>query len=391
MMKTILSVVLSAVLAHAAIASQPLIEQLDVFVSGTEGYHTFRIPTLVVSNRGTVLAICEGRKDSRQDLSNVHLMVKRSSDSGKTWGPLQLIYKEEGGEKDVTCGNPSPVVDEETGDVHLIFCRDRDRVFVTISSDDGHTWTPPREITSSVRKPDYDLYWSGPGHGIQLKQGPDAGRLLIPCHQHRIRPTKGFRAHMLYSDDHGKTWQLGENVPLAKDATADANGELYGGSECAVVEVGPGEVYLNTRCSTYATNHDRRQMTRSYDGGLTWEPLQDDAALVSPNCHGNVVGDPQRNLVLFCNPANGPIPDWDHGRIQMTVRGSYDGGRSWPAHQMLHAGASSYADLAVATDGTILCLYEGGREHRREWLRLARFQLEWLDAGRKPTGESDAE
>ena len=90
MMKTILSVVLSAVLAHAVIASQPLIEQLDVFASGTEGYHTFRIPTLVVSNRGTVLAICEGRKDSRQDLSNVHLMVKRSSDDGKTWGPLQL-------------------------------------------------------------------------------------------------------------------------------------------------------------------------------------------------------------------------------------------------------------------------------------------------------------
>jgi sialidase-1 len=95
--------------------------------------------------------------------------------------------------------------------------------------------------------------------------------------------------------------------------------------------------------------------------------------------------------VLFSNPANGPIPDWDHGRIRMTVRASFDGGRSWPARQVLHAGASSYSDLAVVRDGTILCLYEGGRVHRREWLRLARFDLQWLDAGRKPTGDSDAQ
>ena len=151
-MRVVLSTLFILVGTVAAPGAPLLIEQLDVFVSGTEGYHTFRIPTLVVTNQGTVLAIVEGRKDSRQDLSNVHVMCKRSTDHGKTWGPLQLIHKEEHEDFDVTCGNPSPVLDEETGDVHLIFCRDRDRIFVTTSNDDGVSWSTPREITSSVIK-----------------------------------------------------------------------------------------------------------------------------------------------------------------------------------------------------------------------------------------------
>jgi len=371
--------------------AQPLIEQSNLFVSGTEGYHTFRIPVLVVSQKGTVLAFCEGRKENRQDIGNIHLMLKRSTDGGRTWGPLQLVYKEEGTGEKVTCGNPCPVVDADTGRIHLVFCRNYQRVFVSTSDDDGITWSNPREITAAVRRPGWGAYATGPGHGIQLKQGPDAGRLLVPCHHKKLEPQKGFRSHMIYSDDHGKTWELGQSVPLAKDATSDAKGEFYGGGECAVVEVGPGEIYLNTRCGTYAMKHDRRKVSRSSDGGVSWEPLEADQALIAPSCHGALAGDPKRNLVIFSNPANGPIPDWDHGRIQMTVRASFDGGRSWPSRQMLHAGASSYSDLAVTDDGTILCLYEGGREHRREWLRLARFQLQWLDAGRKPIGESDAE
>ena len=378
-------------LSACATGAQPLVEQSDLFVSGTEGYHTFRIPSLVVSQRGTVLAFCEGRKESRQDFGNIHLMLKRSTDGGRTWGPLQLVYKEEGTGEKVTCGNPCPVVDEHTGTVHLLFCRNNQRVFVSSSDDDGSTWSEPAEISAAVRKPGWGVVATGPGHGIQLQQGPAAGRLLIPSYHKKLAPQPGLHAHMIYSDDHGKTWQLGGIVPLGQGATKDANGEYYAGGECAVAEVGPGEVYLNTRCGTYAMKHDRRQVCRSSDGGLSWEPLQDDEALVAPCCHAGLVADAGRNLVLFSNPANGPIPDWDHGRIRMTVRASFDGGRSWPARQMLHAGASSYSDLAVVRDGTILCLYEGGRVHRREWLRLARFDLQWLDAGRKPTGDSDAQ
>lgn len=391
-MKTLMNLTFLLMFSSCAIAAEPLVVQSDLYVSGTEGYHTFRIPSLVISKRGTVLAFCEGRKETRHDFGTIHLMLKRSTDGGRTWGDLQMIYKEK--EKDdekVTCGNPCPVVDEETGEIHLPYCRNNDRVFVMSSNDDGLTWSQPREITSSVKPPQWKWYGTGPGHGIQLKQGPDAGRLLVPSHHWEPGAKKGFRSQMIYSDDHGKTWELGESIPLADDAAQDSKGEYYAGGECAVAEVGPGEVYLTTRCGTYAMKHNRRQASRSRDGGLTWQPIQDDETLVAPCCHAGLVGDPRRNLILFSNPANGPIPDWDHGRIRMTVRASYDGGRTWPTWQMLHAGASSYSDLAVVEDGTILCLYEGGRDHRREWMRLARIQLAWLDAGRKPTGESDAE
>jgi len=139
------------VLATCATAAQPLVEQSDLYVSGTEGYHTFRIPSLVVSTRSTVLAFCEGRKESRSDTGNIHLMLKRSTDGGRTWGPLQIVYKEDDGPEKVTCGNPCPVVDEQTGEIHLAFCRNYERVFVTSSTDDGITWTQPTEISSTVR------------------------------------------------------------------------------------------------------------------------------------------------------------------------------------------------------------------------------------------------
>ena len=99
------------VLSTSAVAGQPILEQSDLYVSGTEGYHTFRIPSLVVSKQKTVLAFCEGRKETRQDFGNIHLILKRSTDGGRTWDPLQIVYKEKDRDK-VACGNPCPVVDE---------------------------------------------------------------------------------------------------------------------------------------------------------------------------------------------------------------------------------------------------------------------------------------
>jgi len=352
--------------------------QQNLFVSGHDGYHTYRIPCLVVSNRGTVLAFCEGRKETQQDFGNIHLMLKSSNDGGKTWGKMRLVWKEELGDEKVTCGNPCPVVDQQTGSIHLAFCRNNERVFIISSKDDGLTWSDPREITDSVSRNGWQWYGTGPGHGIQLTKGPDTGRLLIPCYHNMTEPTKEVRSHMIYSDDHGKTWQLGESVPLAENAMPDSEGEFYAGNECGVVELGPDEVYLTTRNGTYAMLRDRRKYSRSTDGGLTWHPVQEDKGLIEPGCHGGIAGDPNGKFVVFANPANGPDPDWDLGRIRMTVRVSFDGCRTWPASKMLHGGPSSYSDLLVLKNGDILCLYEGGQEHRREWLRLARFNLDWL-------------
>ena len=188
-----------------SLAAEPT--RVDVFTAGQEGYHTFRIPALLVSPRGTLLAFCEGRKTGRGDHGDLDLVLKRSGDGGKTWGPVELVY-EEGGQEKVTIGNPCPVVDRDTGVIWLPFCRDNDDVLVTSSDDDGRTWSKPRLITADVKKPDWGWYATGPGNAIQLTRGKHRGRLVIPC-DHRVKGddkdwgTAG-RSHVIYSDDHGK-------------------------------------------------------------------------------------------------------------------------------------------------------------------------------------------
>src|SRR5262245_52804347 len=120
------------VLGSASIAAD--LPEIDVFTAGAEGYHTYRIPALVVTKGGTLLAICEGRKTGRGDHGDVDLVQKRSTDGGKNWGPLELIH-EEGGTEKVTIGNPCPVVDQDTGVLWLPLTRENDRVFMMSSRD----------------------------------------------------------------------------------------------------------------------------------------------------------------------------------------------------------------------------------------------------------------
>src|SRR6266478_1740107 len=200
---------------------EPLIT--DVFVSGAAGYHTYRIPAIVVSTNGTVLAFCEGRKNSRSDTGKIDLLLKRSTDGGKTWSAQQIVRSD----GDNVCGNPGPVVDETTGVVWLLMTwnlgadgereinngtsKDTRRAFVTHSADDGVTWTKPQEITASVKKADWRWYATGPVNGIQLTRGTHKGRLVIPCNHTELNSSGQpvSRAHVIYSDDHGATWQLG--------------------------------------------------------------------------------------------------------------------------------------------------------------------------------------
>src|SRR5262245_42996813 len=181
----------------AAGAAEPPV-QTEVFTSQTEGYHTFRIPALVITKQGTLLAFCEGRKTSRADQGDIDLVLKRSTDGGKTWGPLQVVH-EEGGTAKITIGNPCPVVDQDTGTVWLPFCRDNNDVFVTHSTDEGRTWAAPVQITAQVKKPGWTWYATGPGVGIQLRHGPHRGRLVIPCdHREKLDGQLVTHAHAFY-------------------------------------------------------------------------------------------------------------------------------------------------------------------------------------------------
>lgn len=344
----------------AADAPAEGITRSDLFVSGTDGYKAFRIPAMVVTKSGAILAFCEARKSSFSDKGNIDLVLKRSTDQGKTWSAPQLVVDD----GDDTAGNPCPVVDRDSGDIVLPFCRNNKEVFVTRSSDEGKTWSKPTNITDQVTQPRWTWYATGPGHGIQLR----SGRLLIPCDHKLDNATKEqvelYISHVIYSDDHGKTWKIGG---ILEPKT----------NECQALELSDGSVYLNIR--SYE-GRNRRAIAHSRDGGETFSPIVLDDALIEPKCQASLLRlsssrEGGKNRILFANPASTE-------RKNMTVRLSYDEGKTWPVSKVLNPGKSVYSELAVASDGTILCLYENGEKNQYEKMTLARFTLGWLTDGK---------
>jgi sialidase-1 len=362
-------------LAVAASAEADGLEQEPVFVSGQEEYHTYRIPSLLVTKKGTLLAFCEGRKKGGGDAGDIDLLLKRSFDGGRTWAKTQVVWDD--GEN--TCGNPCPVVDRRTGTIWLLLThnlgRDTERrildgtskgtrtVWVMKSDDDGVTWSKPVEITKDVKKPDWSWYATGPGVGIQLKNG----RLVVPCDNY-VAGSKTPQSHVIVSDDSGKTWKLGGVVgPHC--------------NESQVVELRDGTLMLNMRSDRRA---NRRLVTVSKDGGDTFSKPVADRQLIEPVCQASILRCPgERGGLLFSNPASTK-------REKMTVRLSRDEGKTWTHARVLHDGASAYSCLAVLPDRTITCLYERGEKGAYETITLARFSLDWLiDAPPPRTPEAD--
>jgi len=353
----------------------------DVFISGTDGYHTYRIPAVMVTQKGTLLAFCEGRNKGRGDSGDIDLLLKRSSDGGATWSKQQVVWDDGPN----TCGNPCPVQDRQTGTIHLLMTwnrgddresaikkntsKDTRRVWVTRSNDDGRSWSKPVEVTASTKKPEWRWYATGPGVGIQLRNGPWKGRLVIPCDHSVVAPSDpdGYNSHVIISDDHGKTWRIGGTISPKVN-------------ECQIVELADGTLLINMR------NYDRSKTTRaiatSTDGGMTFSQPRHDPALVEPICQASFLrysleSEHGRNRLLFSNPARPRSGD----RREMTVRLSYDEGKTWPVRRVLHAGPAAYSCLTVLPDGDIGCLYEAGNAHPYEKIVFARFTIDWLTAG----------
>lgn len=360
--------------AAVAVADQP--RDPAVYTSGQGGYHTYRIPALAVTPRGIVLAFAEGRRASAGDAGKIDLLVCRSTDDGQTWSEPQVVWSD----GNHTCGNPCPVVDTDTGVTWLPMTwnrgddhereimagtsRDTRRVFVTCSRDDGRTWEKPRDVTADTKRREWRWYATGPGGAIQIQHGPHAGRLVIPC-DHSHPDTKEYGSHVIVSDDHGATWRLGGTAPKR------------GVNECAVVELADGALALSMR--NYDRSRKVRQVAFSTDGGDSWHDQRFDDALVEPLCQAAIDrlrwpdGD-RPGMILFSNPAS------ESKRERLTVRGSFDDGRTWPVSLLLHAGPAAYSDLAVLADGRIACLYEAGDKGAYESIRLARFTADRLEA-----------
>ena len=351
-------------------AAEP--QRVDVFVGGQDGYVCYRIPSLIATPKGTLLAFCEGRKFRGMDESPTDMVMKRSLDGGKTWLPMQIVVKA----VPEAAMDPCPVIDRTTGDVILVYDlwpeyikgtwpkdykrkpglgRDSVTAWVTTSSDEGATWSTPVDITAMAKKPAWSNFIHGPGVGIQMR----SGRIVIPC----CYQMGAWRNFTIYSDDHGKTWHLSDN-------------EVGPGvDESQVVERSDGTLVLNMRSSR---RKGCRAVSTSKDGGKTWSELVDCPALPEPVCQGSILrytwADQRgKSRMLFSNPGNTKARDTG------TIRLSYDEGATWPVAKTIQPGYFGYSCLAVLPDWTICCLFEnvGCRK-----ATLVRFSLDWLTDGK---------
>jgi hypothetical protein len=352
-------------------AAELKVEEQELWTSGKDGYHTYRIPSLLVTPKGTVLAFCEGRKTAGGDHGDLDLLVKRSTDGGRTWSAQAIVY-EEGDTAKITIGNPCPVVDRSTGTIWLPFCRDNKHVLLTHSDDEGVTWSEPRDLTREAVGKDWVWVATGPGVGIQLEQGPHEGRLVIPCDHRKTLgdKTSEWNSHMMYSDDHGKTWRISGPIQA-------------GGNECQIVELKDGTILVNTRMQ--GGFEGMRGLATSTDGGASFTTIRHEKQLPCPKCQGGMIrlastDAKSPGLILVSNPF--PIPSTDgkpaSSRIRLTLRTSADDGKTWSAGRELYPHKAAYSSPAQLADGTILCLYEGGEKSAYSALRLARFSPDWL-------------
>lgn len=387
-----LAVLLGIASSYTA-AGEPLFEKVDLFEAGREGYALYRIPGIVVTRTGVVLAYCEARKNSGGDWGQIDLLYRRSTDHGKTWESRKYLVKFEqkfernpvavmqklGKPGETTLNNPIAIVDEKTGAVHVLVCVEYARCFYLKSEDDGKTFSKPVEITSTFdqfkKEYDWKVLAAGPGHGIQLTNG----RLVVPVW---LSTGTGGHAHrpscvaVIYSDDHGKTWRRGDIVVRDPD--------LANPSETAAVELSDDRVLFNIR---HEGKSGVRAIAYSNDGATKWSAPVADKALPEPVCMASLLRLPKaspldRSRILFVNP-NNPV---SRERKNVSVRMSYDDAKSWPVMKTIEPGASGYSDLAVARDGTILCFYERGigekKGVRPGYLTVARLNLTWLTGGR---------
>ena len=243
-----------------AFAAPDQIERVNVFTGGENGYPAVRIPSIVLSTKGTLLAFAEGRKNLGDQAEN-KIILRRSLDGGKTWQPLQTIASD--GKRPLN--NPCAVVEEKSGRVLLMFqsypenLKEADgkiktgyegndivKSYLISSDDDGQSWSQIKEITRQVKRPTgVTTIASGPGIGIQLRNGAHAGRLIIPFNE---GPFGKWNIYAAYSDDGGANWQYGDIVPAGTGLV----------KECQAAERDDGSVRFNSR--------RRRRRTVSQNG-----------------------------------------------------------------------------------------------------------------------------
>lgn len=373
-------------MAGAALAASEK-EPVDLFTAKAGGYALYRIPGIVTTRSNTVLAYCEARRHTGSDWDDIDLLIRRSTDGGRTFGPAWAAPHIPGVERNPvanehrqgkpewrTYNNPVAIAARD-GKVHFLFCAEYARVFYMSSRDGGRTFTTPVEITAALEPLRSRYAWrvvaTGPGHGIELA----SGRLLVPVWL--ALGTQGPHGPScnttIYSDDGGRSWHAGElAIPDQPDFPSP--------NETALIEHADGRVTLNARTPS---PRNRRAISISPDGISRWSAPHFDETLTDPVCAAGLVRVPRKKgppLWAFSNPDSTTRADGKPGaskdRRNLTLRISRDEGATWTLVRVLDPGPSAYSDLAALRDGTLLCYYEARNAAGASVLRIARVRLQ---------------
>ncbi|MFI1726764.1 exo-alpha-sialidase [Streptomyces sp. NPDC020489] len=392
---------LAAALTTVALAASPApaharpdtvaaeFEQRVLFdASKDPGYACFRIPAIVRTVEGTLLAFAEGRVLNCGDAADIDIVLKRSTDGGRTWGPLRVV--DEGGGD--THGNPAPVVDQSTGRVLLAATYNTgrtdaqncsvpcDRVpHLRYSDDDGLTWSTPRDLRAQLRPAHWNSWYAtGPAHGVQLTRGPHAGRLVFGVNTETWDGSRVTAAHaaLAVSDDGGEHWRVGATDSWLVPADGTVRQRP---SELTLTERPDGSLLVSGREQNGIDPGHRTQAVSLDAGDSFTAPFTGLPDLYAPQVQCATLAFGER-LLLSC-------PGDPDRRRTMMVRSSFDGGRTWDSvdrGRVVTTDWSGYSDLVPVDDATVGLLYEGGAVDARDEIRFARFTEEWLGTPRGP-------
>lgn len=348
-------------------------EKIPVFESGTDGHKSYRIPAMIRLPGGDILAFCEGRVDNAADFGDINIVMKRSGDNGKTWGQMEIIADA----GSLQAGNPAPVVDladpafpqgriflfYNTGNNHEGEVRKGNglrEVWYVTSADNGNSWDTPVNITMQVHRPkqtglnpdynfpeDWRSYANTPGHAMQFREGKFRGRIFVAANHSAGDPQKEFmdyRAFGFYTDDHGNTFHISEEV------------NLPGSNESTAVELSGNRLMMNSR--NQRGDVRARIISVSSDGGSTWDTTYFDRSLPDPVNQGSLLSLGAKKIA-FSNAAD------EKRRDNLTLRISNDEGRAWKKSIVVDkspGGTSmnftAYSDLVRLSRKHIGVLYE---------------------------------
>jgi sialidase-1 len=360
-MKKLFLTLLAGISFSLLIQAQP--KRAAVFVSGQDGYKSYRIPALICLPDGELLAFCEGRVAGSGDFGNIDIVMKRSRDRGRSWGSLQKLVDA----GTLQAGNPAPVVDLADpaypgGRIFLFYNTGnnqesevrkgngkREVLYIT-SADNGLTWSDPVNITAMVHPADWRSYANTPGHAMQFTNGKYKGRIYVAANHSAGDPQEHFmdyRAHGYYTDDHGVHFHL----------SADVN--IPGGNENMAAELSKNRLMINFR--NQRGDPRSRVVAISNDGGESWDSTYFDPRLPDPVCQGSIltIGEKDgKNIIAFCNNADTARRD------NLTLRISFNEGKTWDRHFVIDKSPgntdnfTAYSDITKLSQHQIGVLYE---------------------------------